>query len=143
MTEEINSESSEKANSRKEEIKVGIRNALDRNQDIESAKRSLVNAGYESKIVEAAAGEINTKPKELEGKEINKKSKVKKIKQKKIKPKKIKKAKVRKEKKGHANKLPNQVIAKPKKKRAAIYVVISIIVLVLAALLGLYWDKLF
>jgi hypothetical protein len=139
MNEEINKE-----NIRKEEIKIGIKNALDRQETVEKAKQSMINAGYNSKMVEEAALEMN-KSVTPNLQEIGKKGvkKIKRIKQKKgkkkekVKP--VKKAEIKKE---ETRKLPKTTEAKPKKKKKlAIYIVISIIILVLAALLGLYWDN--
>ena len=145
MNEEQTS-NTEKENSRKDEVKVGLRNALDRKETLEKAKQSLIKAGYKSQIVEAASKEIETTaPAEIinQKQEKTKFKKIERPKEHKIKQKKQKPIKQKEQKKeGDMQKLPKTVEAKPKKKKIAIYIIISIIILVLAALLGLYWDSL-
>lgn len=115
---------------RKEEIRVGLKNALDRKETLERAKLSLINAGYDPKVVDVVLTELGDIPEKTTFEKIEK------TKFKKIKPIENKKEKVEKIKK-----LPKTTEVRPKKKKVAIYVIISIIILVLAALLGLYWDK--
>jgi hypothetical protein len=144
------------ADSRKEEIKVGLRNALDRNESLEKAKQSLVNAGYNTQTIEEASEDLDSENINIETRRIERgisPRERRKMKNKKIKIEKIKKVKQVKEKPVNnkiptkkkegtdTKRLPKNAEAKPHKKKTAIYVVISIIILVLAAMLGLYWDK--
>lgn len=105
-----------------EAIIVGLRNGLERGETMEKAKETLIGAGYDSKKVEEASRTIelmNTNEKENE---FNKK-------------------KLKKGKEKSFKKLPKNVVLKKSRKKLWIYIVITIIVLVLSALLGLYWEE--
>lgn len=42
-----------------DEIKTGLKNAMERGQSLEEAKQSLVNAGYNGNDIDAAANSLN------------------------------------------------------------------------------------
>lgn len=117
-------------------IFVGLKNGLEREESMEKAKQTMVNAGYDPRKVEEASRELEL----MDRKENNESLKDKKKKLKKIPH--TKKTIVKKERDlKNIDKLSKSVNTKPSKRKIWIYVVTTIIVLVLAALLGLYWDK--
>lgn len=118
---------------KEEELAGGIKNALERGEPLPKIKQSFINAGYKPEEVERAARKIlhpelaiPPTPKPIETKKIE------------TQPIPAQQPTIQK--------LPVQPIQKQKtfsKKLIIILTIVSILILVGAALLGLYWDKLF
>lgn len=97
------------------ELTGPLKNALERGENLGKVKKSFINAGYAPRDVEAAAAELSTST---------------------IKPSQL------------SIKKPTTPIPKPKERPKfpiwlIIILILSIIILIGAALLGFYWDKLF
>ena len=140
--ENQNSIPKENSQDKSKELIGGLKNALERGENIQKAKKSFVNAGYNIQDVENAARQISGAPipqqtipsrsqpiKQTQQNQTNKpqKNQSKQTQQKII------------------QKNSNPLSEKPKKPLPKILIIIMIIISVLiligAAVLGLYWDK--
>ncbi len=125
----------------------GLKNALNRGEELDVAMQTFVNAGYDVNDVMMASQKIGSKVSEsvipkstnnLEpviGTKISKKVHLSKIKKKKVKSSKIKKEKVKSNSTG--------LILGMKKIYIIIFGIISSLVLIAALVLGLNWNKIF
>jgi len=124
---------------KKNELVGGIKNALDRGENLEKAKQSLLNAGYEKEDVEAAAREF-AQPSAAPTAAPQPKPSVPQppgqpTPQKPVVP---GKAEALKE----APQLPAEE-KKMSKKLMIIMGIVAVLILAGAAILGLFWNKLF
>ncbi len=104
----------------------GIRNALQRGQDINKIKQSFINAGYPGQEIEQAFQIANSKP--IEGVDSGL----------------DKKPEINQNNSSGYKKLGKVVEVKKKSKWFWIIgISIGVLVLVIALVLGLFWDKLF
>lgn len=135
-----NNFSKQKPEDRSEEIKGGLKNALSRGENIQKAKQSFINAGYSRQEVEKAASTLNISPTQHTNQNTPANS-MKKEKRNEI---------PQKEKTNPANqvkKLPQDnkkvpTVKKPFPKWIVIsLIVLSIIVLLGAAVFFIYWDQ--
>jgi len=112
---------------REQELIGGLQNALSRGENMTKAKQSFVSAGYKPKEIEAAAQKVSTIPKIIQQTPTPSASAEQQIPQ----------------------PQPTTTTTEPKQKKQAskkfliILASIGVLILIAAALLGLFWNKIF
>lgn len=112
---------------REQELIGGLQNALSRGEDINKAKQSFISAGYKPEEIEAAAQKISTAPRIIQQAPSTPAQPTTPTQQ-------------------TTQPQPTPENPKPKqasKKLIIIMASISVLILIGAALLGLFWDKIF
>ena len=104
------------------ELEGGLKNALDRGYSIEKAKQSFLNSGYKSQEIEKAAVKITAEPRT----QI-------------VQPKETTSVKI------PVKKFPEKQNTNKKisKKLIIILITISVLIIIGAGILGIFWDKIF
>ena len=110
--------------SREQELIGGLQNALLRGEDIIKAKQSFISAGYEPKEIEAAAEKISTTPGAIQQKTTQTNQQSTQIPQ-------------------QATSIRFEKQKTPLKKILIIIIPIALLILIGAALLGIFWNKIF
>ena len=111
------------------ELTGGLKNALERGDSLERAKQSFINSGYKLEEVEQAARELNSIALPIHQNQNNKMPEL--------------------QKKTSLKKLPQaiQSISTKENKKSSlgtiILIISSVLILISAALLGIYWDRIF
>lgn len=142
-----------------EELVGGIRNALDRGEEINKAKQSFINAGYTKKEIDEATAALGisdqtspvtaTAPIQLKTPvsatpQDNKKPLIKKLPQ--VTSMKLPHKKIVFPSKKETQKLPVAQLKEPQKLNKALVIVLillGILFVVAAGFFGIYWDQLF
>ena len=100
------------------ELTGGIRNALERGENIQKIKQSFVNAGYKPAEVEAASREAYADESQIQPKQ---------------------------EQPTKKGELPKPFLTNPPQKKSktwlTITIIVSILIIIIAGLIGLFWDK--
>jgi len=119
------------------DIASGIKNALERGENLEQAKQSFLNAGYKKEEVEAASREIYGQRQEVPWQENHESEWNRKTSfdfNEAPEPEKINNGE------NHENTRHDEGDS-PKKNLLLIFIIISVLVLTGALILGLFWDK--
>jgi len=128
---------------RAEEIKGGLKNAVSRGENLQKAKQSFINAGYTKEEVEQAEKFLNINQDSPDGKKIPPERNIQEEKPEKIQNQEIKTS-IKKTQPLPSSNIQNTQIKKQFPRWLIILLIIFSAVIILgAAIIGLYWNKLF
>ena len=122
-----------------QELTGGIKNALERGEDINKIKQSFINAGYSQRDVDSSVAEIQSQstqqPQAHPQENLPQKAPPKSL------------SPTPNRLPSQLRKLPQQTPKKQQPQRFPVWlivvIILSVLILIGAALLGFYWDKLF